>query len=298
MLMRSGIFKRSGMAALATAAVLAAQSPSAVTQAADASRGRESITRLDGLSDVGKIVRDDDGIPHVIAQNERDMLFLQGWTHARDRLFQMDISRRQADGTLAELLGAGALLSDVQLRTIGVRRSAERSLTLLPASLRSALDAYANGVNAYVARHALPAEYGALEVTKFRPWTATDSVSLVKMLAFSTGFELLDLDRSTLLSAYTTAGAVQGFDGTALLLEDMNRFATFDPAATIPDALVTTGPQKPIGRSTTDGLRASDTASELLSAATLDPGTLEMGRRYLEHVKSLPWVVTAMRNGD
>ena len=295
MLMRSGIFKRSGMAAIATAAVLAAQSPSAVKQAADTLRGRELITRLDGLSAAGKIVRDDDGIPHVFAQNERDMLFLQGWAHARDRLFQMDISRRQAEGTLSELLGAGALPSDVQLRTIGVRRSAERSLPLLPASLRSALDAYANGVNTYVARHGLPTEYGALEVTKFRPWTATDSVSLVKLLAFSTGFDLLDLDRSSLLSAYTTAGAAQGFNGTALLLEDTNRFATFDATPTIPDALAATVPRTPIRRSTTDALSASDAASDPLSAATLDPRTLEMGRRYFEHIKSLPWMATAMR---
>src|SRR5688572_2663157 len=291
------MFKRSGIAAIAVAAVLAAQSPGEAAQSADTLRGT-GITRLDGLSDVGKIVRDDDGIPHVIAQNERDMLFLQGWAHARDRLFQMDISRRQADGTLAELLGADALPSDVQLRTIGIRRSAERSLALLPASLRSALDAYANGVNAYVARHALPAEYGALEVTKFRPWTATDSVSLVKMLAFSTGFELLDLDRSTLLSAYTTAGAAQGFDGTALLFEDMNRFATFDAASTIPDALATTAPRTPLQRSSPDALGASAAASGALSAAILDPAVAEMGRRYVEQVKSLPWVAGVMRTGD
>src|SRR5688572_16110268 len=242
------MFKRSGIAAIAVAAALAAQSPSEAAQSADTLRGTGLITRLDGLYDVGKIVRDDDGIAHVIAQNERDMLFLQGWTHARDRLFQMDISRRQADGTLAELLGAGALLSDVQLRTIGIRRSAERSVALLPASLRSALDAYANGVNAYVARHALPTEYGALEITKFRPWTAPDSVSLIKMLAFATGFDLLDLDRSTLLNAYSTAGAAQGFNGAALLLEDMNRFATFDAASTIPDATGALPPRSPIKR--------------------------------------------------
>lgn len=296
------MFNRSWIAAIPIAAALAAQAPSEA-QAADTLRDRESITRLDGLSDVGKIVRDDDGIPHVFAQNERDMLFLQGWAHARDRLFQMDISRRQSEGTLAELLGAGALPSDVQLRRIGIRRSSERSLVVLPREVQSALDAYANGVNAYVARHALPAEYGALEITKFRPWTATDSVSLIKMLAFSTGFELVDLDRSTLLSAYTTAGAAEGFNGTALLLEDMNRFATFDTAATIPDALAATAPRRPGKRAATEAFNTNDTESETRSAAevspaALDPRALEMGRRYLEHIKSLPWVVSAMRNGD
>ncbi|MGH8241385.1 MAG: penicillin acylase family protein, partial [Steroidobacteraceae bacterium] len=253
------MFKRSGIAAIAVAAVLAAQSPSEAAQSADALHGSELIKRLDGLSDVGKIVRDDDGIAHVFARNERDMLFLQGWTHARDRLFQMDISRRQADGTLAELLGAGALPSDVQLRTIGIRRSAERSVALLPASVRSALDAYANGVNAYVARHALPTEYGALEITKLRPWTATDSVSLIKMLAFATGFDLVDLDRSNRLNAYSAAGAAQGFNGAALLLEDMNRFARFEVTATIPDASAATPPRTPVKRLFTNALSANDT---------------------------------------
>ena len=75
-------------------------------------------------------------------------------------------------------------------------------------------------------------------------------------------------------------------------------FATFDATSTIPDALAATAPRTPIRRSTTDALGASDAASEPLSAATLDPRTLEMGRRYFEHVKSLPWVATAMRTGD
>jgi penicillin amidase len=296
--MEGVMFKRSGIAAIAVAAVLSAESTSEAAQAADTLRDKELVTRLDGLSEAGKIVRDDDGIPHVFAQNERDMLFLQGWAHARDRLFQMDVSRRQADGTLAELLGAGALASDVQLRTIGIRRSAERSLDVLPREVQSALDAYAKGVNAYIARHALPAEYGSLEITKFRPWVPADSVSLVKMLAFATGFELLDLDRSTLLNAYTAAGAAQGFNGTALLLEDMNRFATFDAAATIPDALGKAPPATRVTQLTSNALGVNDTERGAASAGALDSGVLEMGRRYLEHINSLPWVVTAMRNAD
>ena len=84
-------------------------------------------------------------------------MYLQGFTHAQDRLFQMDTMRRQADGTLAELLGAGALASDVQLRTFGLRRAAERSLPILSQSVRDALSAYADGVNAYAARNPLPA---------------------------------------------------------------------------------------------------------------------------------------------
>src|SRR6266498_1250536 len=75
---------------------------------------------------------------------------------AQDRLFQMDYLRRVPSGTLAELLGPAALPSDVQLRTIGLRRAAERSWQAAPPLLHAALTAYAAGVNAYVQRHPLP----------------------------------------------------------------------------------------------------------------------------------------------
>ena len=72
-----------------------------------------------GLDFPVKVIRDIDGIPHIIGKSEHDVIFVQGYLHAQDRFFQMDASRRQGSGTLAELLGAPALASDVQLRTFG-----------------------------------------------------------------------------------------------------------------------------------------------------------------------------------
>ena len=115
-----------------------------------------------GLRAAVLVLRDIEGIPHIIANNEHDMVMMQGWVHARDRLFQMDFSRRQASGTLAEMLGVSALESDVEFRTIGLRRAAERSLVVLPEETKAALEAYASGVNAYVAVHPLPPEYAPL----------------------------------------------------------------------------------------------------------------------------------------
>src|SRR5690606_5813579 len=155
----------------------------------------------------GGVARDRDGSPHITASTEREVIYLQGYTHAKDRLFQMDVSRRQADGTSAELLGEGALASDVQLRTFGLRRAAERSLPLLSRSVRNALSAYADGVNDYVKRNPLPPEYAALEITTFRPWAAVDSLSILKLIIFGLSFELTDLDRTTLLAQYQAAGA-------------------------------------------------------------------------------------------
>ena len=84
-----------------------------------------------GLQSSAKVVRDDQGIPHIFARTERDLYFLTGWMHAQDRFFQMDAARRRASGTLAELLGPDALGSDVELRNLGTRRAAERSLAQL-----------------------------------------------------------------------------------------------------------------------------------------------------------------------
>ena len=73
----------------------------------------------------------------------------------------MDVTRRRASGTLAELLGSSALPSDVQMRTLGLRRAAERSLSVLSRKTRDALRAYADGVNAWIARNELPGQYAA-----------------------------------------------------------------------------------------------------------------------------------------
>ena len=92
-----------------------------VAVAQDSSSG--APVRLPSLKAAARITRDSDGIAHIRAQNEHDLFFLQGYVHAEDRLFQMDVSRREASGTLAELLGPSALAEDVQLRTIGLRRA-------------------------------------------------------------------------------------------------------------------------------------------------------------------------------
>ena len=117
-----------------------------------------------GLHSVASVVRDVDGVPHVKATNAHDLFFLQGWTHAEDRLFQMDVSRRRAAGTLAELLGSSALPSDVRMRTLGLRRSAERTMAVLSRDAQDHLRAYAEGVNAWIGRDELPGQYATVQV--------------------------------------------------------------------------------------------------------------------------------------
>jgi penicillin amidase len=188
-----------------------------------------------GLEGPARVDRDADGIAHIRAGTRHDLFFLQGWVHAEDRLFQMDTRRRQADGTLAELLGPAALPTDVQLRTIGLHRAAARSLPALSDDARAVLAAYADGVNAWVAANPLPPEYGALGLTRVRPWTALDSVAVGKLLAFGLSFDL-DIDLTIALLGYQQAGQAAGFDGTALFFQDLWRSEPFTHASTVPDA--------------------------------------------------------------
>jgi len=86
---------------------------------------------LPGLIGSVEVTLDSQGVPHIIAQNDFDIARVEGYIHARDRFFQMDLTRRQVSGDLAELFGPGLLGDDVQNRTIGLRRAAERSMGVL-----------------------------------------------------------------------------------------------------------------------------------------------------------------------
>ena len=190
------------------------------------------LLKYPGMKLGGSITRDSYGSPSIWALDAWDLFYLQGYAHATDRLFQMDTLRRQASGTLAELLGSAALSSDVQLRTMGLRRAAIGSLAAGSPQGTEALEAYSAGVNQWVATHSLPPEYGALSLTKFEPWTPLDSVTIAKALAFQLSFDL-DTTPTIALLTYQGVGKVAGFDGTKLFAEDLWRSTPFDPFTTL-----------------------------------------------------------------
>lgn len=200
---------------------------------------------VDGLLRPVRIRRDAFDIPHIFAANDRDAMFALGYSHARDRFFQMDLLRRTFSGTLGELVGTDALEQDVQLRTLGLRRAAEASLPVLSSATRTWLTSYARGVNSYIRdpAHPLPLEYTALELTRasIRPWEPADSIVIAKGLAFNLSFDLGDIDLTTALLAFQTVGGVAGFNGEALFFQDLYRSAPFDPTVSIPGFLSGTG---------------------------------------------------------
>ncbi len=242
---------------------------------------QSSWVRYPGMRLPGQITRDANGIANVRAFTDYDAVFLNGWVHAQDRLFQMDENRRTASGTLAELLGTPALASDVQLRTLGLRRAATLSQLELSAHATELLGAYAAGVNAWVAANPLPAEYGAIEITQFEPWTPLDSIAVAKLLAFGLSFEL-DVDPTVALLTYQGAGQVLGINGQALFFEDLWRAQPFSNASTVPDA--TAGTAKTLDTNA----EAEIMAWKEYATEHLDPNAVALAQKYVEDLRKIP----------
>ncbi len=137
-----------------------------------------------GLAAEASIARDAHGIPTIRAASEADADFAMGFVHAEDRLFQMDLMRRAGAGRLSEWFGARSLGIDRFMRTIGLYRAAQQQYALVSPQARAALDAYAAGVNAYLAhrRGALPAEYYMLNAAP-EPWRPADTLVWGKLMA-------------------------------------------------------------------------------------------------------------------
>ena len=137
------------------------------------------------------MVRDDHGIPQIYADSTHDLMVAQGFVAAQERFYEMDVRRHATAGRLAEMFGEDALETDMYVRTMGWRLVAERELALLQPDTRAALDAYADGVNAYLEDRS-PSEI-ALEYTvlnagglDYHPddWTAVDSLAWLKAMAW------------------------------------------------------------------------------------------------------------------
>ena len=147
----------------------------------------EGELALLGLGAQVEVLRDRHGIPHIYAASLEDAHFALGFAHAQDRLWQMEMNRRLGSGTLAEVLGAAALDADRFMRTLGLRRVAAENLRRYDEETRRHLDAYAAGVNAFIAgTRVLPPEFWLLGVSP-QPWSALDSIVWTKVMALDLG---------------------------------------------------------------------------------------------------------------
>ncbi len=130
-----------------------------------------------------EVVRDRLGIPHVWAGSERDALVALGYCMGRDRLWQLDYLRREALGTLAELLGPNAHLGDLRMRTIGIPAIAAAEVELIDEATRELVDGFVVGINLAMeaARPSLPLEFDLLGYEP-TPWTLRDTIAVLRGL--------------------------------------------------------------------------------------------------------------------
>jgi len=154
---------------------------------------------VSGLSAPVTVTRDAQNVPSIHAANLDDLLFAQGYITAADRLFQMDALRRHGAGTLAEILGPSLIQHDREQRILRLRAAADRAVAVLPPDQLHQLQAYANGVNAYIDSHSaqkhsppaqgLPVEFHILHYSP-EPWQPRDSllIGIVMAQDLSTDF--------------------------------------------------------------------------------------------------------------
>ncbi len=166
----------------------------------------DGVLEIDGVHERVEIHRDAYGVPTIIASDERDLWFAQGYVHAQDRFWEMDLRRHATAGRLAELFGSSQVPTDTFVRTLGLRDIAEAEVADADDETRRMLEAYAAGVNAWMdGRRAsrLSLEHGMLRLTgplRYRPepWGPADSVAWLKAMAWDLADVESDLVRARL----------------------------------------------------------------------------------------------------
>ncbi len=158
----------------------------------------DEVLTLAGLNGPATVVFDERMVPHVFAQSDEDAFFIQGYLHARDRMFQMDISTRSAAGRISEVLGPAAIEYDKRQRRKGLGWAAENAMQAFQKSNedRSAVEAYTKGVNAYLESlrpEEYPLEYKILGITP-EPWTPLKCGQFFKSFANTLCFRHDDLE--------------------------------------------------------------------------------------------------------
>ena len=145
---------------------------------------------VQGLAGSVEVLRDTWGVPHIYASTPYDLFFAQGYVQAQDRWWQMEFFRHVSGGRLGELVGDGQLGVDLYFRTFGFRQAAERDLAGMEPAVVANLQAFADGVNAYLSSRApddLALEYTLLGLTgvsiTIEPWAPVDTVMWGKFMA-------------------------------------------------------------------------------------------------------------------
>lgn len=178
--------------------------------------GEVAIAGLDASVDV---IRDNMGVPHIYASSTHDVFMAQGYVHAQERFWQMDFWRHIGAGRLSEMFGESQVETDTFLRTLGWHEIAEAQYAAAPTDMKAIMDAYADGVNAYLAMQSpadLSFEYTVLEFTNhsYTPeaWTPIDTLSWGIAMAWELRGNMdSEIERAMLLGTLTESQVAQLF---------------------------------------------------------------------------------------
>jgi len=205
---------------------------------------------LSGLNGEVTIARDKHGVPHISASTDHDIHFALGYTHAQDRLWQMESNRRIGHGRLAEVVGEGGLGFDRFFRTLGFTERAEDAWEGLDEAAKSGLQAYADGVNAFLNTNTspLPPEFLILGVTP-EPWSPVDTLVWQKMMWLDlSGNFRREIARARLLTKFTPEQASTIFPSYPGTIEpELPNLSVMYGALELDAVASAVGPEKPEG---------------------------------------------------
>lgn len=169
---------------------------------------------IPGLKDEVTVFTDERGMPHIYAVNEHDLYLATGYITARERLWQMDLIRRSSAGRLSEIFGESYVQSDIFMRCLRIGENSEKILEKQPPEIIECLEAYTDGVNAFINSHKkhLPLEFRLLSYSP-EEWTLKDVVNIVGNM----GWNLTSRNLTSELFYYELAKKL-GFEKAAQLI--------------------------------------------------------------------------------
>ena len=256
---------------------------------------------VEGLSAPVEIVRDNANVPHIFGETDTDVFFGLGYAHAQDRLWQMTILRRTAQGRLSEVFGARTQAVDVTLRRFDLYRLAQAAVAAQDDYTFAALQAYAAGVNARLTeinRDALGR--GAPEMFLFNapiaPWQPADSIAVVKLMGVQLAGHLeAEVLRARVALALEDQARLRDIlpdtpgTGIAALPEYAELFPDFVPVQTATDA-----PRDPLSPFAPRGLAGASNAFAAAPSRSAAGGTLLANDPHLGFTAPTIWYLARL----
>lgn len=204
---------------------------------------------IDGLNSTVEVLRDEFGVPHIYASNQHDLFFAQGYTHAQDRFYQMDFWRHIGAGRLSEMFGESQVDTDRFLRSLGWEDIAAEEWDSMTGRSREILQAYADGVNAYLETHSgadISLEYAILPLQnpeyEIEPWSPINTLTWAKVMSWDlSGNMSSEIARAVLGRDLSPEQVTQLFppfpEDKPVIVEEAGRTASTSQSA-IPDEAI------------------------------------------------------------